>query len=360
MDQIKLNTQHALLYSWHRRAKSLLPIRAMRSLANGGEAYFGRFSISALASKTQRLMKEHPNARYTQKLRNPLSAYNISIPAACKDSTPYISEKVEKLHAQGRKLQVKLAFNEDGRVAPIPMYNSDNSPPIKLNGTAHFSDTDPWRPGEEIVCRHFAWAYATRVFGRGKDTFKIIDTPEKIQKLFAERTFQPKVKGQFFVSDLSEEQKSFHNIPYCADGYYFLEGSFSEALASLAEKYWNMAGGDQKNFIFRTDVGLTEHGMALRLKKQDGCMKVIFYDPNATLRHKTFLLSEPGLAAHITNEELGIKYFRGALLNIDDRKQSVDECDVRLFGSSHSVQFEFHTKPCMHNHHPLLKKPENR
>ncbi|WP_257294517.1 hypothetical protein [Endozoicomonas sp. YOMI1] len=129
MDLIKLDAQFALLYSWHRHAESLLPIRAIKCLFNGIKAYFGCYCISALDSNTQKMMKEHPNARYTQKLRKPLNVYDISIPSACKNSTPYISDKIDKLHDEGRKLQVKLAFNENGSVAPIPIFNSDNSSP---------------------------------------------------------------------------------------------------------------------------------------------------------------------------------------------------------------------------------------
>ncbi len=63
-------------------------------------------------------------------------------------------------------------------------------------------------------------------------------------------------------------------------------------------------------------------------------MKVILYNPNATLMHRTFLLSEPDLATHTTNEILQANSFSyGALINIDEGKKSSDECDVQCFGA---------------------------
>lgn len=337
MDQIKLGVLPALSHSWYRHSESLLPIRAIKCLINGIKALFGGYSVSVLDSNTQKLMKEHPNARFTRTLHKPLSAYNISIPSACKSSTGYVSNKIDKLHDEGRKLQVKLAFKQDGSIAPIPMYYSIKPWYSKnLNCKVRRSDTDTVAPGQEIVCRHFAWAYATKVFGRGKETFKTIDTPEKIQSTFANTSFFPSVHAHYYPEGFVNYRITITDRSYYADGYYFHEGAFSEALTGLVEKYWNMPAGDEKNFIFESagDTGFN-HTMALRLKKQDGCMKVIFYDPNRTLMHRTFLLSEPGLAAHINGKDLRASHlFDGALINIDDRKKSVDECDVQCFGGS--------------------------
>ncbi|WP_422467213.1 ShET2/EspL2 family type III secretion system effector toxin [Endozoicomonas sp. ALC013] len=353
MDQIKLDAQAARLYTWHKNADSLLLIRAIKCLINGIKAYYGRFSVSALDSNTQKLMKEHPDALYTQKLHKPLNVFDISIPSACKSSTTYISNKIEKLYKEGRGMLVKLAFNENGSVAPIPIYNSDNSyPPINLNCQVHRSDTDTVAPGKTIVCRHFAWAYATKVFGRRKDFHKVA-TPKEIQSTFANTPDRPS-------SCVHHNPDGLENGPitkksYFADGYYFREGKFSEALTMLTEKYWNMAAGNEKNFLFgsRKDKELAGHDMAMRLKKQDGCMKVIFYDPNGTLIHKTILLSEPGLAAHITVEDLGASFlFNGALVNIDDRKKSADECDIQFFGGPPSSLL---LEPG-HIDHPLFRR----
>ncbi|WOG26076.1 ShET2/EspL2 family type III secretion system effector toxin [Endozoicomonas sp. 8E] len=311
-----------------------MPVRAITSLVNGIKACFGEYSVSILHSTTIKLMKEHPDAWFTKRLHKPLSTYNINIPLACKRLAHYVVDKVNQLHDQGRSLQVKLAFQEDGSTVPIPMYNSDNSWfPINLNGQVHRSDNDTIAPGEEIACRHFASAYARRVFGRRKD-FEIINTPEKIQSTFANTPDLPLEEDDFRPDGLAEGAMT--DEPYFAEGYYFREEDFSEALKRLVKKYWNMSAGNEKNFYFRVqDDEECCHAMAIRLKKQDGCMKVIFYDPNATLMHRTFLLSEPDLAAQITGEELLTYCFSvGALINIDDRKKSADECDVQCFGAS--------------------------
>ena len=222
-------------------------------------------------------MQKHPNAWFSKVLHKPLSAYSISIPSACKSSTPYVSNKVNKLHDEGRRLQVKLAFKQDGSTAPIPMYNSDNSWfPKNLNCTVRRSKTDSVVPGEEIACRHFSWAYATKIFGRGKNSFATINTPEKIRSTFANTSNTPSVDAHYHLDGLVDGSIC-DNKSYYADGYYFHEGKFSEALTGLVEKYWGMTDGNEKNFLLDSrDNGLFGHTMALRLKKQDGCMKVIF------------------------------------------------------------------------------------
>ncbi|WP_422446706.1 hypothetical protein [Endozoicomonas sp. ALB091] len=360
MDHIKLSVLSALSHSWCIHSESLLPIRVIKSLVNGIKALFGRYSVSVLDGNTQKLMKEHPNAWFTKRLHKPISAYNISIPSACKSSTSYVSNKIDKLHDEGRILKVKLAFKQDGSVAPIPMYYSIKPWHSKcLNCTVRRSDTDTVAAGRKIVCRHIAWAYATKVFGRGKETFKTIDTPKKIQSTFANTSFFPAVDAHHIpdgLKNIRTTPKSFY-----ADGYYFHEGAFSEALSGLVEKYWNIPAGDEKNFLFNTKGDSRfSHVMALRLKKQDGCMKVIFYDPNETIMHKTFLLSEPGLAAHITDKDLQASYrniFDGSLINIDDRKKSADECDVQCFGGSpDSLRCG---SEAGHEHHPLFRGRRN-
>nr|WP_306674602.1 ShET2/EspL2 family type III secretion system effector toxin [Endozoicomonas sp. ISHI1] len=274
-------------------------------------------------------MKEHPDAWFTKALHKPLSAYNINIPIACERSTRYVTSKVNQLHDEGRSLQVKLAFKEDGGILPIPIYNSDNAWfPKNLNCRVYRSDSDDRAPGEKIECRHFAWAYANKVFGRGKETFKKIETSEKVLKTFEN------------TSNFPYESTDHYQCGLFADEYYFFEGKFSKAITGLVKKYWNMSAGDEKNFYFRSvgDDKSFHHAMALRLKKQDGCMKVIFYDPNATLMHRTILLSEPDLAAHIAGEDLQASFLsHGALINVDDYKRFSDECDFQCFGPSTNV-----------------------
>ncbi|WP_257282186.1 MULTISPECIES: ShET2/EspL2 family type III secretion system effector toxin [unclassified Endozoicomonas] len=334
MDQIKLDVQSALSHSWHRHSESLMPVRALTSLVNGIKACFGGYCVSALHCITTKLMKKQPDAWFTKTLHKTLSAYNINIPLACEGSIHYVKNKVNQLHDQGRSLKVKLAFKQNGSIVPIPMYNSDNSWfPINLNCQVHRSDNDTIAPGKEIACRHFARAYARRVFGRRKD-FEIINTPEKIQSTFANTSDVLNDEEAFRSDELVDG--SMTDNPYFADGYYFHKENFSEALTKLVKKYWNMSVGNEKNFYFKIFFdGEDAHAMAIRLKKQDGCMKVIVYDPNATLMHRTFLLSEPDLVADVTGEILQANSFLfGALINVDDGKKSSDECDVQCFGAA--------------------------
>ncbi|WBA83866.1 hypothetical protein [Endozoicomonas sp. GU-1] len=360
MEQIRLGALPALTHSWFVHCESSLLTRSITCYVNGIKAFFGGYSVGVLDGNTQKLMQEHPNAWFTQTLHKPLTAFNISIPSACRNSTDYVYKKIDKLHVEGRWLEVKLAYMEDDRIVPIPMYNSDNSLfPICLNGQACRSDTDTIKPGKKIVCRHFAWAYATRMLGPGKGAFAEINTVKKIQSTFTNIPDIP-ILDAFKYPNGRKDGPMTPPTPgrsYFADGYHFHEETFSEALAKLVEKYWNMAGGDEKNFLFssrqRNEV-TGGHSMALRLKKHEGCMKVIFYDPNSTLMHRTILLSEPGLAAHINREDLRAKhFFIGKLINIDDRKLYADECDVQGFGVS-PEELRIHAAPG-HDEHPLVK-----
>ncbi|WOG26077.1 hypothetical protein [Endozoicomonas sp. 8E] len=359
MDQIKLGVLSALSHSWHNHSESLMSVRAITSLVNGIKACFGGYSVSILHSTNIKLMKEQPDAWFTKRLHKRLSAYNINIPLACRRLTHYVVNKVNQLHDQGRSLQVKLAFKEDGSSVPIPMYNSDNSWfPTNFNCRVRRHDNDTIAPGKTIACRHFASAYARRVFGRRKD-FEIINTREKIQSTFANTSDLQNTSD--ILDDVDKDLRSdgladgsITDKLYFADGYYFHSKNFSEAFTRLIKKYWNMPVGNEKNFYFHTE-GYEEYGhaMAIRLKKQDGCMKVIFYEPNATLMHRTFLLSEPDLAAHTTNEILQANRFSyGALINIGDWKESSDECDVQCFGT---VPFRFNHRSVIaegHVNHP--------
>ncbi|WP_448217607.1 hypothetical protein [Endozoicomonas sp. 2B-B] len=257
MDQINLGVQSALSHSWHNHSESLMSVRAITSLVNGIKACFGGYSVSILHSTNTKLMKEHPDAWFTKALHKPLSAYNINIPLACEGSTHYVKNKVNQLHDQERSLQVKLAFQEDGISVPIPIYDSDNSQfPTNLNCEVHRSDNDTIAPGKEIACRHFAWAYARRVFGWQKD-FEIINTPEKIQSTFANTSdLLNNVDEDFRPDGLADD--SITDKAYFADGYYFDNENFSEAFTRLIKKYWNISVGNEKNFYFNTrDDGVT-------------------------------------------------------------------------------------------------------
>ncbi|KEI70459.1 ShET2/EspL2 family type III secretion system effector toxin [Endozoicomonas elysicola] len=350
MDQIKLGVFPALSHSWHKHSDSWLVVRAIKTLVNGIKAFFGGYSVSVVDKTTPKLVEKHPNAWFSKVLHKPLSAYSISIPSACKSSSSYVSDKVTKLDHEGRKLQVKLAFKQDGSVAAIPMYFSDNPWfPSNLNGAACRSSGDAEAPGKKIVCRHFSWAYATKVFGRGKDTFATIDSREKIRSTFANTSNTPCVSAHYHPDGSNTLNKTQSHF---ADGYYFREGKFSEALNRLVSKYWGISDGAEKNFLFDTK----KHSMALRLKKQDGCMKVIFYEPNDTLRHKTFLLSEPDLAAYITTKDLKSDHIGDAgLVNIGDRKESVEECDVQCIGTTPS-EFGMYPLPGHDNHETFRKR----
>ncbi len=329
MDQITFGPLMALSYSWHSHGDSLLVVRALRTFASAMVATFVGYSVSVLDQKTRILMKKHPDAWFTLCLCNQLSAYSIDISRACRNSSHYVAQKVEKLLREGRSLTVKLAYCDGGGVEAIPMYFSNNACfPTSFNCRVLRSETDTVAPGEEIVCRHFAWAYATKVFGRRKNSFVTIDSAEKIRSVFANTPDIPIKAGSRPVNIFTDTSC------YFADGYYFSAEKFSDALAIPVKKYWDTPSGTEKNFIFSTSqYQQSGHSMAIRLKKHCGAMKIIFYDPNKTLRHKTILLSKPDQVSHIIAKDLtsypvGDTYF----VNVGDRKRSIEECDIRYFG----------------------------
>ena len=336
MDQIRFCPETALSYSWHSHSDSFLVVRALRTFASAMVATFFGYSVSVLDQKTRILMKKHPDALFTLRLCNQLSANSIDISGACRDSSHYVTRKVEKLLREGRSLTVKLAYCDGGGVEAIPMYFSNNTlPPINFNCQVLRSDADTVAPGEDITCLHFAWAYATKVFGRRKSSFVTIDSAEKIRSVFANMPDTPieacRIPANIFMDTYC----------YYADGYYFRCEKFSDALTTLVKKYWDTPSGTEKNFIFVTRQDFqSAHAMAIRLKKRNSSMKIIFYDPNDTLRHKTILLSKPDPVLHITARDLTCcivdhSYF----VNVEDRKRTLEECDVRYFGPGSPENF---------------------
>lgn len=356
MEQINCDPLTTLSYSWHRYGDSFLVVRAVKVFASVVMATFAGYSVSVIDQKTRRLMKKHPDALFTLYLSNQLSAHSIDISGACRGSSHYVAQKVEKLLKEDRNLTVRLAFIDGGGVEAIPMYfSNDVFPPVNFNCQVFRSESETVAPGKEITCRHFASAYAMKVFGRRKNSFVTIDSAEKIRSVFANTPDNP------FKAATRPANIFMNNIrSYFADGYYFRTVTFCAALSTLVKKYWDTPSGTEKNFIFiAREYQQSGHAMAIRLKKHNGCMKIIFYDPNATLRHKTILLSRSGLVSHITASDLtwcpiGDAFF----VNVGDRKGSIEGCDVRFFGPGSPQDFQLRI-PSEHRQHRVFQEDGN-
>ena len=349
MDAIKLDFLPAMSHSWHSHAQSWLIVRVAKTIVNGFKAIFGSYSVSLLDNVTLPLIRRCPDARSTNFLRTPLSSRNIRIPEACSDQVTYLSDKVRKLCKTGRELMVRIAFKEDG-VEAIPMYFSQNEESENLNGKAYRSRVFHDLPGsEKIVCRHLSFAYAKGLFGRGKASFETINTPDKIRTVHANVNNCP--AGEY---------------PH-REGYYFSTDKFPEAVEALVTKHWNLPDGTEKSYL----IGTPNHAMALRLKKKGGCMKAIFYEPNDTLRHKTFILSDPSKARHLKIHDFDFYDWQdGAIVDVEpvdnwnrssdttfsrEGREKLAQADVKIFGDPSRKNLTVLAMIYNHSRHSIIK-----
>lgn len=348
MDAIKLGVLPAISHSWHRHAESWFLIRAIKTIVNGIKALFGRYTVSVLGVVTPRLVSENPNSSYAKVLCKPLSAYQINIAKTFSDKGEYLANKIKQLCNKGRTVEVKLAFKPEG-VEAVPMYYSQNEMSENLNGKVHRSLFDAVEGGELIRCRHLALGYVTGAFGRGKHTFSSVDTRSALK---------------FFS----------HNIPTDKDldarwrkpsseGYYFTKSTLSNAIQSIARKYWDIANATEKNFLFL----IPGHAMALRFKKQEGCLKAIFYEPNDTGRHRTFSLYDPGNACTLEPEDFfsiwppdELDELNSGIIVSYDTQEHLEQCHVNVFGDVDFQSIKGITFLAGHRDHPKIKSSLKR
>ncbi len=79
--------------------------------------------------------------------------------------------------------------------------------------------------------------------------------------------------------------------------------------------------------------------LALRFKKQEGCLKVILYEPNDTGRYRTFSLYDPDNACALEikdffdtwSDDFVHKLDSGVMIS-SDTQASFEQCVVKIFG----------------------------
>ena len=343
MDAIKLGVLPAMSHSWHRHTESWFLIRAIKTIVNGIKAQCGRYTASALGDVTPRLVLENPNSRYAKALSKPLSAYQINIVKTFSDKGKYLADKIEQLCNKGRTVEVKLAFKPEG-VEAVPMYYSKDEVSENMNCEVHRSLFDAVEGGELIKCRHLTWGYVTGAFGRGKHTFSFVGTRSAL-KLFSHK-----------IPTDKEVRARFKNPS--SKGYYFTRSTLSHAIQSIARKYWDMPNATEKNFM----IIIPQHLMGLRFKKQEGCLKVIFYEPNDTGRHRTFSLYDPDNACALEAEDIfsvwlddDLDELNSGIIVSDDVQYHPGQCDVSVFGDVDFQSIKDITYFAGHKEHPKIK-----
>ena len=352
MDSVRLGSLTAMSHCWHNHSESWLLVKVIKTLVNGIKAAFGGYSISALASTTFRLMKQHPEADFSQFLAKPLSSYHIDIPAI-DFKNQYIQAKVEKLCQAGRNVEVQLVFDND-EVYAVPLYYSQNEPTENLNDKVKCSENK----SEHLACRNFATGYA---FGRGKETFSLVSCRENIEDALNAN----KVTTDKFLIYLIE------NGYAPSEAHYFPTENFVDVLETIAGKYWSMSDGEEKAFTITLSpcAGDTEesdkiqrvfkHMLSIRFKKQPGCMKVVCYEPNDTSRHFTSIIRSPAQARGLTKELLLAQQLQGMLsgcIASTQYSQSPKERDLKFYGKMKPSVLAVKEFPTLHRYHPILSR----
>ena len=130
-----------------------------------------------------------------------------------------------------------------------------------------------FKNGQQIVCRHLAYAYATGRFGT-KETGKYadIDTPEKL------------AAHQDIPDD---EELELAKDRVSQSGYYFDRQGLGKALCT-ALKNQKSANKQSECYLLHSH----KHTMALKVKwePENDTVKLAFYDPNDTLRVRRLLV----------------------------------------------------------------------
>ncbi|KEI71345.1 hypothetical protein [Endozoicomonas elysicola] len=321
MAGIQLSTLESLSHSWHKHAQSWLIIRAVKTFVNTVKAVFGFYTVNVLDGVTPRLVQKHPDAWFSQALRKPLALFKIAsvLPELV---SPYIAGKLHKVKDSERSVECRLVFSGD-HVGLLPSYRSKDEPAAYLNCIVMWpgkTDKD-----DVIACRNLAQAYTDRTFGRGKSSFLQVDSPFKLQALAAQIPDDKKLR------EIEKQGQS-------DEAYYFSIDCIQDAIEKIAEKHWNMRVGEEKCFMFRA----SDHAMSLRFKKQEGSLKVIFYDPNLTDLHCTYGLTSPLDARGLTidylmaggdiSEYFPDKSLRSGCINSNTMIPDRDQCDVHMFG----------------------------
>ncbi len=114
--------------------------------------------------------------------------------------------------------------------------------------------------------------------------------------------FSNKISGKEAYKKINSKDKIFNHFNNDKKGLEFISGDerFKEtiyatqdqlltALTDETKNNWSMPIEDDRRYLLINE----DHVMTIRLKKQDDCMKVIYYDPNKTAQHTTFFISNP-------------------------------------------------------------------
>lgn len=219
-----------------------------------------------------------------------------------------------------------------------------------MNNKVYRSPFDKEDSGKPITCRHLSFGYATGAFGRGKHTFSSVDTPSALESFSHKLPTEKELVTRWAFEPSSE-------------GYYFTKSAISRAIQSIARKYWDMPNATEKNFL----ILIPEHVMALRFKKQEGCLKVIFYDPNDTGRHRTFSLYDPDNACALEPEDIfsvwpddQLDKLDSGIIVSDDVQDHPEQCDVNVFGDVDFQSIHDDIYLAGHLDHPKIKSSLKR
>ena len=170
-----------------------------------------------------------------------------------------------------------------------------------------------------MVCRHLALAHATGVIG-GENKYTAITS------------------GSYgdILNDDELDKKYDRKCP--TEAHYFEFKKLPVALKAIANEVWSNTDDTRKSYTFTSSM----HLMTLHIEKANGALKICFYDPNDTLRHKKFIMEHPDeidalSIDHILTRSAQKKYFgkkaATACLVSTETQKDRDSCQVNVYGS---------------------------
>lgn len=260
-------------------------------------------------------------------------------------STSYINSKLKSLTEKGRDIVFFAVKNTNG-IDLIPSYKSTDINIENLNSRTTYKRDD--NQDEVISCISLAYTYIKESITKGKKYFLDINDINKLHQ---------------YTKIIKRDEIVKKRTGKCAkEAHYFSYDSFSRALYYIVNKHYDSEDKSKTDYFLVTP----NHTMVIRLKKRHGTIKIIFYDPNKTLIHITFILSNKEYAKHITLNTL-FYYSHGFLHSIFYGKLSYvvllsksysayNNCQVFTYGDSYHSTLLFLSLTHGHFEHQAINK----
>ena len=316
MSLTRLSALEVMSLAWYESKNKSFLHRATKAVFEGLKSTVSKYDVreNMMNKRLLKIAGNHRNSLVAKKL----DKYQINIVKNCSNVSDYVKNKVSKLREEGRQVELVPCFKKgDAYKSYIPMYDSHNTFQGDFNKEAVVKDNEGI--SQTVVCRHLSKLQINSDNFKGKEAYKKINSKDKIFN-----HFNNDKKGLEFISGDERFKETI----------YATQDQLLTALTDEIKNNWSMPIEDDRRYFLINE----DHVMTIRLKKQDDCMKVIYYDPNKTAQHTTFLISNPEQMTHFPIDKM-IKDYPSITWALVNAKSSnyipvEEQSDLRYYGES--------------------------